>query len=114
VLWPVVVFVPCFIVGVWAAARWLPDLADGPVGSLAFFVTCGLVGAALAAVGLQVYTTVRYADTKFDGGVLVAGGLAEIMRDGGTLFALAAIVYLITPKAVAPEAVQPADVKPSP
>ena len=34
---PVLIFFVCFVAGVMSAARWLPDLAPGPIGGLAFF-----------------------------------------------------------------------------
>jgi uncharacterized membrane protein YhhN len=56
---PVAIFVVCLSAGVWAGVRWLPDLARGPVGGLAFFVVCGLLGAALGSLGLHIYSIVE-------------------------------------------------------
>jgi hypothetical protein len=55
----IVIAVVCFFAGAGAASRWLPDLAPGPVGGLAFFAVCGLFGAALAALGVNVDYLVR-------------------------------------------------------
>lgn len=44
------VFLACFGAGMTASARWLPDLALGHVGGLAFTTVCILLGAALGMV----------------------------------------------------------------
>ena len=101
---PVVIFVLCFGAGAVASARWLPDLAAGPVGGLAFFVVCGLAGAALAVVGLHVYSI---ANTLHSGGFaglrnakaeVLASGLQVMLWEAGLLFGLAAAVFLLAPR----------------
>lgn len=98
---PVLVFLICFGVGVVAAARWLPELAVGPVGGLAFFVVCGLLAAALSIAGLHaysIYEALHSPGTRLvDHGEIMAGGLRNILFDSGTLVALAGIVYLLAP-----------------
>ena len=102
VLVPVLVFLACFGVGVVASARWLPDLAPGQIGGLAFFTVTGLLAAALSLGGLHVYTTIREITTPpanigVDKAEILAGGLLNILRDTGTLAALAGIIYLLGP-----------------
>ena len=101
---PAVVFVVCFIGGIWAATRWLPGIARGPVGDIAFFAICGLIGAGLGVVGLHIYTTVRELEEtgglpRFDDRAgLLASGLLQILLDGGTVLGLATIAYLLAPR----------------
>lgn len=52
---PIVIAVACFAAGVVASSRWLPDLEEGTLGTIAFFGVCGLCGAVVAIVG--IYTT---------------------------------------------------------
>lgn len=97
---PVVIFVVCLCAGVVAGTRWLPALAAGVVGGLAFFVVCGLLGAALALVGLHVYSIVEDVNA-FSGlkhGEVVAGGLASMLWESGSLAGVAAVVYLLAPR----------------
>jgi hypothetical protein len=99
---PALVFLACFGGGIFAATRWLPELAPGPVGGIAFFAICGLLGAGLGVVGLHTYIIVQELETiggtRFDTeGSLLAGGLLTMMLDGGTLFGLATIAYLLAP-----------------
>lgn len=93
------VFFVCFVGGVLASSRWLPELADGPVGGMAFLAVCGLLGATLGVVGLDALSTVRglESSSRGFGSDLLTQGLMEILRDGGTLLGLAAIVYLLAP-----------------
>jgi hypothetical protein len=103
---PIVIFVVCVSAGVFASSRWLPDLAGGTIGGLAFFVVCGLLGASLGLVGLQIYSMVRQAEVlgKFDGSsTIVANGLSAILWQAGFLLGLAAAVYLLAPRAQTPE-----------
>jgi len=109
---PVVVFVLSFGGGVAAAARWLPELARGPLGGIAFFAVCGLAGAAVALAALHIYETVRLLEqvggrSFEDKGELLAGGLAGILFESGCVFAGAAIVFLLAPRDPAPPAVAP-------
>jgi hypothetical protein len=99
---PALVFLACFGGGIFAATRWLPELAPGPVGGIAFFAICGLLGAGLGVVGLHTYIIVQELETiggtRFDTeGSLLAGGLLTMMLDAGTLFGLATIAYLLAP-----------------
>lgn len=54
-----IVAVACFIAGMWAAATWLPPLAEGSVGTLVYFVVCGLSGATLAVFGIHIWRIVH-------------------------------------------------------
>lgn len=102
----VVVAVACFSAGVTAASRWLPDLEAGPVGTIAFFVVCGLSGASLGLIGIEVDQIVRALKEGGRDGLatfVVTNGLESILRDAGTLAALALIAYLLAPIADAPE-----------
>lgn len=99
---PVLVFLVCFCVGVTAAARWLPDLAAGPVGGLAFFTIVGLLATALSVAGLHCYSTIA-AITNPPGGInvdkaeILAGGIRNALLDAGTLVGLTGIIYLLAP-----------------
>ncbi len=97
---PIIIFVVCFGGGAAAAGHWLPDLGASRVAGLAFFAVCGLLGAALAIVGLNVYEMVKglggFEETKAE---ILAGELRYTLLEAGTLFGLAAIVYLIAPQA---------------
>jgi hypothetical protein len=98
---PIVVFVACLGAGVAVAAQWLPDLAMDPVGGLAFFVVCGLLGAAAGLMGLHIYSVVNAID-KFRSlgtGEIVATGLDSMLWEVGSLLGLAALVYLLAPAA---------------
>jgi hypothetical protein len=100
---PAVIFVVCFFGGVWASTRWLPGVARGPVGDIAFFAICGLIGAGLGVVGLHIYGTVRELEGaeglgRFDDNAgLLASGLLQILLDGGTVLGLATVAYLLAP-----------------
>jgi hypothetical protein len=100
---PAVVFVVCFFGGVWVATQWLPGLARGPVGDIAFFAICGLIGAGLGVVGLHIYLTARELNETNGLGVggnsrVLADGLLEILLNGGTVLGLATIAYLLAPR----------------
>jgi hypothetical protein len=99
---PALIFFVCFVVGVMSSARWLPDLGPGPVGGLAFFTVVGLFSAALSVVGLHAYSIVNEINNWPPGiggskAELLAGGLRDILVDAGTLFAFAAVVFLLAP-----------------
>ncbi len=108
---PLIVVVACFAGGVWATMRWLPPLAEGPVGTLAYYGVCLLAGGALALVGLEVWEIIHaLTSSEARGGLfgrakteVVAFGLADIFRDAGSLAALTLIAYLVAPKAKPPE-----------
>ncbi|HEV3319780.1 MAG TPA: hypothetical protein VG053_08655 [Solirubrobacteraceae bacterium] len=100
---PAVIFVVCFFAGVWASTRWLPPLAEGAVGGIAFFGVCGLLGAALGLAGLHIYSIIRTVE-DFGGGFpsdgkgdLLASGLAQLLFEAGSVFGLALVVYLLAP-----------------
>jgi len=105
-----IVAVACFIAGMWAATTWLPPLADGPVGTLVYFVVCGLSGAVLASVGIHVWQIVHRIEITPEHlhGILaglsaraeiVANVLTGLLWESGSLAALALIAYLLAPKA---------------
>jgi hypothetical protein len=100
---PVLIFLGAMSVGVLASARWLPDLAPGQVGGLAFLVVCGLLGAALGLAGVHVYLVVeelnRFHDlpNNYNKGAFVAQGLLDILFECGSLVGFASVVYLLAP-----------------
>jgi hypothetical protein len=98
---PAAIMLICFGAGAVAAGRWLPDLALGPVGGMAFFAVCGLVGVALALVGLHIYEIAKLLEGSLGGrdseSVLVTGSLENMLSDAGPVFGLAAVVYLLAP-----------------
>ncbi len=99
---PVLIFVVCFGAGTTASAHWLPDLGAGPVGSLAFFTVCGLLGAALSLLGIHVYLIAKEIDHLHEFGSdkaeLLAEGIRDILFEAGSLVGLAAIVFLLAPR----------------
>jgi hypothetical protein len=97
---PIVIAVACFAASVIASSRWLPDLEAGTLGTIAFFVVCGLCGATVAIVGDYVYLIVRDVEQSGSLEILnpIAGLLAAMLRDGGTVAGLALIAYLLAPK----------------
>jgi hypothetical protein len=121
---PIAIFVVCITAGVFASSRWLPELHAGPVGGWAFFVVCGLLGAALALAGLHIYSIVevaKHAVSSADFGrdfkaEIVASGVANMLWEVGSLLALATLVYLLAPRSDGPEepAVVPAPGPPLP
>jgi hypothetical protein len=101
-LLPVLIFFGASSPGVLAGARWLPDLAPGQVGGLAFFMVCGLVGAATGLIGVHIYSIVEELNHLSGGGGLtrgevVAQGLRVVVYEAGSLLALAGVVYLLAP-----------------
>jgi hypothetical protein len=109
----IIVAVACFTAGTFAATRWLPDLESGPVGGIAFFVVCGLCGAVLALLGINVDSIVRElqesggfgglrTNTRLETSIL-SQGLLSIMRDCGTVGALTLIAYLLASKQSIPQ-----------
>jgi hypothetical protein len=95
---PVLIVAVCLFTGVAAAVRWLPDLAEGAVGGLAFFAVCGLLGAALALLGLHIYLTVEGLNDLGERGLILADCLESMLWDTGSLVALAIAVYLLAPR----------------
>jgi hypothetical protein len=98
---PIVIFLACLGAGVTAAARWLPDLAVGPRGGLAFFVVCGLLGAAAGIIGLRIYSIANSIGEfkSLGNGEIVADGLADMLWEAGLLLGLATLIYLLAPAA---------------
>jgi hypothetical protein len=110
---PVLILFVCFVAGVMSAARWLPNLAPGPVGGLAFFAVVGLFSAALSMVGLRAYLLISELTNRSAGlggskAEILADGLQAILFDAGTLFAFAGIVFLLAPGADEADEQQPA------
>jgi hypothetical protein len=105
---PIIIFVVCLSAGVFAATKWLPDLAPGPVGGISFFVVCGLVGAALGVFGLNIYLIVETIEesSRVFRRLAVSNGLESILWQCGVLIGLAAAVYLVAP---APSASDPVE-----
>jgi hypothetical protein len=102
VLVPVLIFLAGLSAGVLASARWLPDLAAGQVGGLAFFFVCGLIGAAVGLLSMDIYSIVQELDSRLLGGgpsqrVLVAADIRSLVFEVGSLLGLAGIVYLLAP-----------------
>jgi hypothetical protein len=104
VLIPVVIFVVCLVGGVVVSTQWLPPLADGATGGLAFLVVCGLLGVTLALVGLHVYLIIESLD-QFGGGFkgiekgqVLATGLVSMIWEAGSVLGLAGVVYLLAPR----------------
>jgi hypothetical protein len=100
---PILIFVVCFAGGAYAAAQWLPALGTGRVAGLSFFAVCGLLAAALGNAGLNIYSIIRELGNHVDGfggsnADFVASGLRILLLEAGTLFGLAAIVYLLAPQ----------------
>jgi 4-hydroxybenzoate polyprenyltransferase len=96
----ILVIVVCFVAGTWASSRWLPDLDSGQLGAIAFFVVCGLCGAVLAIIGVDIDAIVR--ETRHTSGEIsgeiIAARLAAMLRDSGTVAGLALIVYVLAPR----------------
>jgi len=101
-----IVAVACFVAGMWAATTWLPPLAEGPVGTIVYFVVCGLGGASLAIFGIHVWTIVRELEESrrlVGSPQVLASGLIVLLWDSGSLTALTLVAYLLAPKADPPE-----------
>jgi hypothetical protein len=97
---PPLIFVVCLAAGVYASSRWLPELAPGRVGGIAFFAVCGLLGAAAAVLGLDIYGIVENLSDGFAGldrRRIFADGLESLLWQTGVLVALALAVYLLAP-----------------
>jgi hypothetical protein len=112
---PIAIFVVCLGGGAWASSRWLPDLAPGPLGGLAFFAVCGLLGAAAAVFGLDIYETVESFGEglgRFGERRLLADDLGSLLWQTGVLVALALAVYLLAPRREAGAASLVSEVEP--
>jgi len=103
VLVPVLIFLAGLSAGAIAGARWLPDLAAGQVGGLAFFLVCGLLGAAVGLAGVNIFEIVeeinRVSPTTGnpEQAIVVAAGLRDIIFECGSLLGFAAVIYLLAP-----------------
>jgi hypothetical protein len=100
---PLVIFVLCLCAGAVLSSQWLPDLDAGPVGGLAFFTVCGLLGLALALLGEHIYLIVNEVEHLAGQGALskgevVGAGLKNIALDEGTVVGVAFVVYLLAPR----------------
>jgi hypothetical protein len=96
---PVLIFILALSAGAIASAQWLPDLAAGSVGGLAFFAVCSLVGTAAGLLGLHIYSIVEELNnvSAVSQGEIVAGGLRNIAFDVGSLLGFASVIYLLAP-----------------
>jgi len=101
---PALIVIVVFGASAVASARWLPRLAAGPVGHLAFAVVCGLIAATMALIGAEIYLTMRaIGNATAIGGLgahkadLFASGVVDTLRGAGPLVGLAAAVYLLGP-----------------
>lgn len=94
---PVVIFVVCFAAGAVAGTVWLPSLAAGSVGGLAFFAICGLLGAGLGVIGDHLYIVVealQHEAPRF-GGIEVASVLSDMLFEAGAVLGLGVVIYLL-------------------
>lgn len=90
---PVGVFVGCLIVGTLAAGRALPDLPDTRFAGLIFFAVCGMIGAALALIGLHIFQMVEAGN--FDGAAIeISGEIVEMLWQTGVVLGVAMLLYL--------------------
>lgn len=91
---PILIFAIALAAGVGLVARWLPDLGEGRVSMIAFFVTCGLAGVALALIAVHGYEIVRQVNNAAGGGLgnanpdIVASGIVDTLRDAGSILGL--------------------------
>jgi hypothetical protein len=101
VLVPTLIFVVGLAVGAAAAARCLPELSPGPVAGMAFFLACGLIGCALALIGLHAYLVVEevsHLPSSLQKGEVLAGGLRNAVFEVGSLMGFATVVFLLAPR----------------
>lgn len=96
---PIAIFLFCLFAGAAATARWLPDLAPGPIGGLTLLVVCGLVGLAVGDVAMHVYLIIEEANELGTRGTIAADELASMAWESGALLALAMAAYLLGPEA---------------
>jgi hypothetical protein len=86
-----------------AGSRWLPDLAAGQVGGLAFFVVCGLIGVAFGLFGEHIYLITEEVKHLPSAGLsqaeAIAGGIRNVCFEVGSLVGFASVVYLLAPRA---------------
>lgn len=93
---PIVIFAACLVAGAFAGSQWLPSLAAGPVGGVAFFAVCGLLGAGLGVVGLHIYVIVE-ANGDF-GKIVAATQLSDMLFQAGAILGLGMAIYLLAPR----------------
>jgi hypothetical protein len=98
---PPIIFAVCLVVGAVGATVWLPALEAGPVGGLAFFTVCGLIGAGLGLIGLHVYAMIETAETGRFARVLIADQLTGMLFEAGVVLGLGIAIYLLVPRAAA-------------
>jgi hypothetical protein len=107
------IFVVALVAGAAISANWLPELAAGQVGGLAFFAVCGLIGAAFGLLGMHVYLIAEEIDhfpniVGPSHGVTMAAGIRSICFDDGSLLGFAGVIYLLAPRAPEIDSVQEA------
>jgi hypothetical protein len=80
-------------------------LEAGPVGGLAFFAVCGLIGAGIGLVGLHIYEIAESVDelAQLGKGPVVASGLTSMLYEAGLIFGVAIALYLLAPAPPEPE-----------
>ena len=96
---PVLIFILALSAGAIASAQWLPNLAAGSVGGLAFFAVCSLVGTAVGLLGVHIYLIVEELNTVHvvSQGEIVGEGIRDIAFEVGSLLGFASLVYLLAP-----------------
>jgi hypothetical protein len=110
VLIPIAIFIVCFGAGVAAADHWLPALSGGRLTQLAGMSALGLLGAAAADAGLQIYVAARDLNQHTEvrlpsltNANVVADTLRTIAYEAGLLVGLATVIYLLATRAERPE-----------
>jgi hypothetical protein len=98
---PVIIFAVCFVAGSVAGTLWLPSLATGPAGGLAFFAVCGLLGAGLGVIGLHLEVVVEALEGQGFGKVFVAAQLSDMLFEAGAVLGLGIAIYLLAPRSAA-------------
>jgi hypothetical protein len=90
---PPVIFAGCLIAGVFAATSLVPDLPGGVVAGIVYFVVCGMVGVAVALVGLDIFQMVE--GPSFTGrSFVVAGELSDMGWQVSLVLGVAALLYI--------------------
>jgi hypothetical protein len=98
---PVIIFAACFVAGSVAGTLWLPSLAAGATGGLAFFAVCGLLGAGLGVIGLHLYVVVELIESSGLGKTVVADQLSDMLFQAGVVLGLGTAIYLLAPRSPA-------------
>ena len=98
---PVVIFVVAFGVGVYLSRQAVPALAASKTGYLATRVSDFLIGAATAALALNIYLGIRAATSDTFEGLSraepVTYAITDALWQAGLLLAAAAAVHLLGP-----------------